>query len=157
VAAHVSTAVAADCVAAGVDSIEHGPLLDRESLAALGARGGAWTPTLRTVAGTLEAIPAAAPLLEQIRANLAVAESLGVRVLAGCDEAGHGAIAAEVAYMVKYGKDAGAAIAAASDGAREYRGVPAEGIVTFDDDPRVDIGVLRRPVAVVTAGGRRVL
>jgi imidazolonepropionase-like amidohydrolase len=157
VAAHVSTALAAECVAAGVDSLEHAPLLDPESLDALGERGGAWTPTLRTVAGNLEAIPPAAPLLDALRANLARAVAAGVRVMAGCDDAGHGAIAAEVAYMVKYGMDPADAVAAASSEAREYLGLPDDGIVTYDADPRVDVGVLAQPAAVVDAAGRRAL
>src|SRR4051812_7011075 len=157
VAAPTSPGLAADCVAAGVDSIEHGPMLDPASLRLLGARGGAWTPTLRTVAGNLEPIPPAAPLLEAIRANLSEAVALGVRVMAGCDDAGHGAIASEAAYLVKYGMDPGDAIDAASSVPRDYLGLPEEGIVTYHEDPRLDVGVLARPAAVLTPAGQRVV
>ena len=40
---------ASDLVAIGVDSFEHGTALSRDDVHALGARGGAWTPTLGAV------------------------------------------------------------------------------------------------------------
>jgi imidazolonepropionase-like amidohydrolase len=40
---------ASDLVAIGVDSFEHGTALTRDDVEALGARGGAWTPTLGAI------------------------------------------------------------------------------------------------------------
>lgn len=53
VAAHTTTSQVGALVAAGVDSVEHGTALDEQVLAALGAAGGAWTPTLCAGAGTV--------------------------------------------------------------------------------------------------------
>lgn len=46
VAAHTTTGHVKALIDAGVDSVEHGFGLDADDLAALAARGGAWTPTL---------------------------------------------------------------------------------------------------------------
>jgi imidazolonepropionase-like amidohydrolase len=68
---------------------------------------------------------------------------------------------AEAAALVRYGVPARAAIAAATTGARAYLGLPGlepgapADVVTFDRDPREDIGALATPAAVV-AGGQRV-
>jgi hypothetical protein len=71
VAAHVSGPFVAEVVRAGVDSIEHGPLLDEELLEELARRGGAWTPTLWTVAGALEPLAASQlPLAGAVRVVL---------------------------------------------------------------------------------------
>jgi imidazolonepropionase-like amidohydrolase len=157
VAAHVSGELVRDCVAAGIDSIEHGPLIDAESLAVLGERGGAWTPTLATVAGALEQIPPARPVLDGIRAALAAAPGAGVRVLAGGDEVGAGSLHREIATLIRYGMDPADALASASTVARDYLGLPELGVVTFDRDPRADPSALAEPVAVVDQKGNRVL
>ena len=50
VAAHVSgPGDAQAAIELGIDSLEHGPDVPLESLACLGRRGGAWTPTVLTV------------------------------------------------------------------------------------------------------------
>ena len=50
VAAHVTGPDgSAAAVELGIDSLEHGHHVPLDSLRALGARGGAWTPTLSTV------------------------------------------------------------------------------------------------------------
>ena len=60
--------------------------------------------------------------------------------------------------MVRYGAPPGAALAAATTGARRYLGLPglAPGapadLVTFDRDPRADVAALREPAAVVCGG-----
>jgi hypothetical protein len=48
VATHTTGPTAPVLVDAGVDSIEHGGLLDIDAVARFGARGGAWTPTIST-------------------------------------------------------------------------------------------------------------
>jgi imidazolonepropionase-like amidohydrolase len=72
VAAHVSSAFVAELVRAGIDSIEHGPLVDAELLAEMASRGTAWTPTLTTVAESLDQLAATnTPVGQVARAALA--------------------------------------------------------------------------------------
>ena len=54
VAIHTMAGSASDAVAAGVDSIEHGPFLTAEDIAALAARGGAWVPTIVNMLDVVE-------------------------------------------------------------------------------------------------------
>ena len=161
VAAHVSgSGDSALAVAVGVDSIEHGVDIDEADLVALGARGGAWTPTLTTVLGSLGDTPMASALGERFGHLLGVARRAGVCVLAGTDATPHGSLADEVGLMAALGFDPVHALAAASTDARRYFGRPGlvvgrpVDLVTYDDDPRDDPAVLRRPVAVVRAGRR---
>jgi imidazolonepropionase-like amidohydrolase len=168
VAAHVSGTFVAEVVRAGVDSIEHGPLIDAELLEQLAQRGGAWTPTLWTVVGAIEPLatsdlPIAGfvrEVLARLRELLPLAVQLGVTVLAGSDEAPHGAITREVARLHEFGLSARAAIAAASITPRAYLGLPggAAGapadVVTFASDPRERLDVLAHPAAIVFDGRR---
>jgi len=87
----------------------------------------------------------------------------GVRVLVGTDAGGtigHGRIADEAAELVAAGIPARDVVAAASWRTRAWLGVDgvSEGasadVVVYDTDPRVDIGALRRPAAVVLRGTR---
>ncbi len=153
---------------AGVDSIEHGPLLDADLLEQVARQGSAWTPTLWTVVGVTERLAAApGPLggiarevLARLRAMIPLAADLGVPVLAGGDEAPHGALVQEVARLRQFGLTPADAIAAASTSARAYLGLPtlAPGapadLVTFAADPRSDLRALARPAAVVFDGRR---
>lgn len=161
VAAHVSgEGDSARAVAAGVDSLEHGIDVTEADLEALGRRGGAWTPTLTTVLGSLGDSPMAAALGERFGHLLGVARRVGVAVLAGTDGTPHGSVAEEVALMARLGFEPADALAAASVDARRYLGRPGlvpgalVDLVTYDDDPRTDPAVLARPVAVVRAGRR---
>jgi imidazolonepropionase-like amidohydrolase len=57
--------------------------------------------------------------------------------------------------LAEHGLTAAQAIAAAGSAARDFLGIHPEGdIVTYDDDPLEDPGVLARPVAVVVRGVR---
>jgi imidazolonepropionase-like amidohydrolase len=168
VAAHVSGAFVAELVGAGIDSIEHGPLVDAELLAEMAGRGTAWTPTLTTVAGSLDQIAAtntpvgrgAREALARLGKALPLAAQLGVPILAGTDEAPAGALAREIAQLRRFGLSPAAALAAASTGARAYLGLPAlvagapADLVTFASDPRRDPETLARPAAVVRGGAR---
>jgi len=142
----------------GADSIEHGQALGHSELEALGARGGAWTPTLCAVLqGRDSSDPAvrrrAWDLRELLSDRLPYAVAHGVRVLAGTDVVG--TIADEIALLVGHGLTAGQAIAAAGSAARDFLGIHPEGdIVTYDDDPLEDPSVLVRPAAVVVRGIR---
>jgi imidazolonepropionase-like amidohydrolase len=145
-------------VAIGADSIEHGPALGHAELEALGARGGAWTPTLCAVLqGRDSPDPAVRgrtdELRERLRDGLPYAVAHGVRVLAGSDVVG--TIADEIALLAGHGLTVQQAIAAAGSRARDFLGIHPEGdIVTYDNDPLEDPGVLASPAAVVVRGVR---
>ena len=102
--------------AIGADSIEHGTALSRSEIEELGARGGAWTPTLCAVLGNRDSPDPdvrkrIAELRERLRDHLPYAVAHGVRVLAGTDVVG--TIADEIALLVDHGLTAGQAISAA--------------------------------------------
>jgi imidazolonepropionase-like amidohydrolase len=163
IAAHVMGRFVREIVHAALDSIEHGNWADEATVREMAARGTAWTPTLTTMLRYIEPladrVPPARALLDLQRRTLPLAADAGVTLLAGTDEEPHGSLAAEVAALVRYGAPVRDAIAAASTGARRFLGLPGleEGapadLVTFDRDPRVDLGALAEPAAVV-AGGR---
>jgi imidazolonepropionase-like amidohydrolase len=87
-----------------------------------------------------------------------LAARLGVALLAGTDTVG--TVVDEVRQLVDYGLEPVDALRAASTAARAFLGEPglddgaAADLVTFDDDPRDDPGVLARPAAVVLNGRR---
>jgi imidazolonepropionase-like amidohydrolase len=142
----------------GADSIEHGIALGHAELASLGARGGAWTPTLCAVLQNRdspdpEIRAGVGELRERLRDCLPYAVAQGVRVLAGTDVVG--TMAAEIALLASHGLTAGQAIAAAGSVARDFLGIhPAGDIVTYDVDPREDPSALASPAAVVVRGVR---
>lgn len=154
-------------VRAGIDSIEHGLFLTESDLDALGARGGAWVPTLKCVAGLIERIGperSGGRLLQEglrnVHGLLAEAPSRGVAVLAGTDLAvPHGQVAQEAAELTAAGLSPEAAVAAVSTAAYDYLGVspglvagaPADAVF-FDADPREDLTVLSRPSLVLRHG-----
>jgi imidazolonepropionase-like amidohydrolase len=102
--------------AIGADSIEHGTALSRSEMESLGARTGAWTPTLCAVLRNRESADPevrkrAEELRERLRDHLPYAVAHGVRVLAGTDVVG--TIADEIALLADHGLTAAQAIAAA--------------------------------------------
>jgi imidazolonepropionase-like amidohydrolase len=145
-------------VGLGADSIEHGRGLSHSELDALGARGGAWTPTLCAALQNRDSPdPAVRSRVgeqrERLRDCLPYAASHGVQVLAGTDVVG--TIADEIALLAGHGLTAGQAIAAAGSLARDFLGIHPDGdIVTYDADPREDPAVLASPAAVVVRGVR---
>ncbi|MCL2583765.1 MAG: amidohydrolase family protein [Streptosporangiales bacterium] len=144
--------------ALGADSIEHGAGLGRDEISALGARGGAWTPTLCAMLQSRnspdpERRRKTSELRERLRDGLPHAVAQGVRVLAGTDVVG--TIAEEIALLARHGLTVEQAIAAAGSSARAFLGLrPSGDIVTYDLDPREDPAVLARPAAVVIRGTR---
>lgn len=167
VAVHTMAYSASDAVAAGVDSIEHGPFLTADDVLALAARGGAWVPTIVNMLHFVDELgpdSTGGKLfqagLDMMRENLPIAEAAGCTVLAGTDMAvPHGEVAVEAARLHEYGLSHAAATAAASTAAYRYigrdaslaPGAPAD-VVMFPDDPFDDVAVLGSPSIVIRRG-----
>lgn len=109
VAAHTSgEASARACLAAGVDSLEHGFFLSRETLAMMAAKGTAWSPTLAAVE-----VHAADPegrhdratrdnlrwIAQSQAASLRLAEELGVNLVLGTDAGSYGLPHGQAVFM----------------------------------------------------------
>ena len=161
---------------AGADSIEHGTLIDDESVRLFRAGRAYLVPTLSTVNGYLERLrnnPNAytGEVRQKIEwrisitgQNLRRAVPAGVRVAFGTD-AGvsmHGRNADEFVLMVQHGMTAMQAIVAATVNAADLLGLSAEigtieagksaDIVAVSGDPLADVGVLRSMRFVMRAG-----
>ncbi|MFK4083159.1 amidohydrolase family protein [Kribbella sp. NPDC020789] len=158
VAAHCNTEVVGELIRVGVDSIEHGTVISETDLQHLGARGGAWTPTLCASVGedpgeSAERRSRRLARSEHLGAMLRLADRYGVRVLAGSDVVG--SVAGEVDLLVKHGLTVTEALVAASTGAQEYLGLTGDGnLVTYDADPREQPQILATPASVVLNGNR---
>ena len=167
VAVHTMAHSASDAVAAGVDSIEHGPFLTLEDLTALAARRGAWVPTVVNMLDVIEMLGADSTGgklfvegLERMRENLPLAEELGVTVLAGTDMAvPHGEVSAEAIRLREYGLSDRAATDAASISAYDYTGrtgrlLPGTSadVVFFADNPYENVEVLANPALIIHRG-----
>lgn len=173
VAIHVTSREVVDAaVAAGVDSIEHGWAITDTHFEAMRAKGIAWVPTLfpggsHSACEFAEAMGFANQTLDWMRsvldaqpATIARADRAGVTVLAGTDagQGPHGAIVDQIQMLVDCGMPVTHAIGAASWVARSYLGLPGlepgnpADFVVYDADPRVDLGVLRRPSLIVLHG-----
>ncbi len=162
VAIHAAAPVTSSlAVAAGVDSIEHGLFLTADDLETLGARGGAWVPTVTAMEGIRDMLGAEssggrlfAEGLENVAELLAGAPEAGVTVLAGTDlVVPHGAVATEAVGLGRYGLAEEAVVTAVTTGAYDYLGVDHRfepgghaDVLFFDADPRDDLTVLTRPV-----------
>ncbi|MDA2979122.1 MAG: amidohydrolase family protein [Actinomycetota bacterium] len=167
VAIHSMAQSSADAVAAGVDSIEHGPFLTKNDLTTLAARGGAWVPTIVNTLHLRDILGADSSGgrmfskgLEQMRENLPIAEQLGVTVLAGTDLAvPHGEVATEALRLHEYGLSEVAAAKATSVSAYEYVGRPAKpapgqeaDIVFFRENPFESVETLSNPALIIRRG-----
>jgi imidazolonepropionase-like amidohydrolase len=170
VMAHSTGRAAPDLVAAGVDSIEHGMVLSRDLLQAMADKRIAWTMTLTTALLHVGALatqdtPVGAYIrgrLDNLRDLVPLARAIGVPMLAGTDEIGMGALARELQCLEQYGLSAQEALAIGSTSARSWLGFPSAhhhamhaDLVTYDDDPRVDLRALHTPAAIF-CGGRRI-
>ena len=153
VAAHVNTELVSDLISVGIDSVEHGTALTEADLQALGARGGAWTPTLCASVGespnvTPEQEARRLTRSEYLASMLPLADRYGVQVLTGSDVVG--TVAAEIDLLEKHGLTVSQALVAASTGAQDFLGLTGDGnLVTYDADPREHPEVLATPAAVV--------
>ncbi|HEX8467513.1 MAG TPA: amidohydrolase family protein [Allosphingosinicella sp.] len=164
-------------LAAGAASIEHGTLLDDESVRLFKRTGAYLVPTLSTVNGYLERLAAdpgaySAEVLPKIRwrisitgRNVAKAYPAGVRIAFGTDAgvSKHGRNADEFELMVRHGMPASAAIQAATVNAADLLGLAGEigsiepgksaDLIAVEGDPLADVTVLKR-VPFVMARGR---
>ena len=160
----------------GADSIEHGTLLDEESIKLFLKSGAYYVPTLSTVNGYLERIakdPNAYP--PEVRAKidwriqitgkaLALAYPRGVKIAFGTDAgvSKHGRNADEFELMVKHGMQPAAAIKAATLNAADLLGITAEAgsiepgkradLIAVAGDPLSDVTVLKRVSFVMKDG-----
>lgn len=160
----------------GADSIEHGTLLDEDSVKLFLKSGAYYVPTLSTVNGYLERIakdPNAYP--PEVRAKidwriqitgkaLEIAYPRGVKIAFGTDAgvSKHGRNADEFELMVKHGMPAAAAIKAATLNAADLLGVAKEvgsiepgkraDLIAVAGDPLSDVTVLKRVTFVMKDG-----
>lgn len=164
-------------LAAGAASIEHGTLLDDESVRLFRRTGAYLVPTLSTVNGYLERLAAdpnaySAEVLPKIKwrisitgRNVAKAWPAGVRIAFGTDAgvSKHGRNADEFELLVKYGMPPAAAVQAATTSAADLLGLASEigsiepgksaDLIAVQGDPLADVTVLKR-VGFVMARGR---
>ncbi len=160
----------------GADSIEHGTLIDDESVKLFLKSGAYYVPTLSTVNGYLERLakdpnaypPAVREKIEwriQITGKaLALAYPRGVKIAFGTDAgvSKHGRNADEFELMVKHGMPAAAAIKAATLNAADLLGIAAEtgsiepgkraDLIAVSGDPLSDVTVLKRVSFVMKDG-----
>jgi imidazolonepropionase-like amidohydrolase len=166
-------------LAAGADSIEHGTLMEDDSIALFKSSGAYYVPTLSTVNGYKERI-AANPnaYTPEVRAkidwrisvtgkSLRRAHAAGVKIAFGTDAgvSKHGRNADEFELMVEHGMTAAEAIRAATTGAADLLGVGERvgslevgkqaDLIAVDGDPLADVRVLKK-VLLVMKGGQTV-
>ncbi|MEG3180796.1 metal-dependent hydrolase family protein [Sphingomonas sp. LT1P40] len=161
---------------AGADSIEHGTLIDDESIALFKKTGAYYVPTLSTVNGYLERIAKDANAYPPaVRAKidwrisitgkaLEKAVPAGVKIAFGTDAgvSKHGRNADEFELMVKHGMTPTQAIAAATVNAADLLGLSKEvgsievgksaDIIAVAGDPLSDVKVLKSVGFVMRAG-----
>lgn len=161
---------------AGVDSIEHGTILDPETIEAFVASGAYYVPTLSTVNGYIERIEANADAYEpDVRAkiewrigitgkSLEVLHPKGVPIAFGTDAgvSKHGRNADEFELLVRFGLTPMEAIEAATVNAADLLGITemagtlepgkSADIIAVKGDPLADIKVLKAVSFVMARG-----
>ena len=171
VAAHAMTRQGIrNAVEAGVDSIEHGTEIDKETLALMAKKGIFLVPTSAAQAAPYESAPPARraalePTIQVLRSEIANAQAAHVRIASGFDAATEdmqGKNALELAALVKLGLTPIEAIRAATTTAAELMGWQDSvgsidknkfaDLIAVDGDPMVDISVLQHVVLVIKGG-----
>jgi len=161
---------------AGVDSIEHGTILDPETIDAFVDSGAYYVPTLSTVNGYIERLAANAEAYEpDVRTkiewrigitgkSLEILYARGVRIAFGTDAgvSKHGRNADEFELMVKFGMPPAEAIRAATVNAADLLGLSAEvgtlepgksaDLIAVKGDPLKDVNVLKQVDFVMVRG-----
>jgi imidazolonepropionase-like amidohydrolase len=168
VAAHAYGGPGADdAIDVGVDSIEHGSLLERNQLERMRDRGAALVLTSTIVTAFIndpqvpEVIRQKMSPYSQSAVNTAKrAREIGVTVTVGTDGM-HGNLVAEVEMLVSAGYSPAEALGAATRAAADVVGLTEAGelrpggladILFVTADPTRDLGVLRSPAAVMVGG-----
>ena len=160
----------------GAASVEHGTLMDRDSIALFKQHGAYYVPTLSTVNGykaRLAANPAAytGEVLRKIRwriditgKSLRAAHAAGVKIAFGTDAgvSKHGRNADEFELMVEHGMSPAEAIHAATVNGADLLGLANEigrlapgyaaDLIAVDGDPLADVTTLKQ-VRFVMKGG----
>lgn len=158
------------CLAAGVDSIEHGFFLERATLQLLAASGASWSPTLAAVevhaedpegrhdAATKENL---SRIAESQAASLRLAEELGVNLVLGTDAGSYGLPHGEAVFMemeswLRAGLKPETVFQSATSSAAKAMGLDGElGVIApgarawlmaTEIDPREEPLTLRKPV-----------
>jgi imidazolonepropionase-like amidohydrolase len=171
VAAHAMTREGIrNAVECGVDSVEHGNDVDKETLSLMSRNGTFLVPTSggawrRYEASSPAQRAAMEPAMGILRAEIVNARAAGVKVACGFDastEAAQGRNATELVSLVKLGLKPIEAIRAATIigaelmGWQESVGSIEKGkladVIAVDGDPLTDISVLQRVVAVLKGG-----
>ncbi len=174
VAAHAhGTQGIREAVEAGVDSVEHGSILDDATVALMKAKGTVLVPTLSAGEHVMKAAEAgklskssaakARAIAPQMRQSFAKAYAAGVRIALGSDAGvfAHGTNGHEFSLMVEAGMTPMDAIVAGTTGAAELLGLSdvgrvAEGaradLVLVEGDPLAQIDRLERPAGVIKGG-----
>jgi len=161
---------------AGVDSIEHGTILDPETIDAFVDSGAYYVPTLSTVNGYIERLAANTEAYEpDVRTkiewrigitgkSLEILYARGVRIAFGTDAgvSKHGRNADEFELMVKFGMPPAEAIRAATVNAADLLGLSAEvgtlepgksaDLIAVKGDPLKDVNVLKQVDFVMVRG-----
>jgi imidazolonepropionase-like amidohydrolase len=160
----------------GANSIEHGTLLDDESLKLFRSAGAFYVPTLSTVNGYLERIAAnpnayAPDVRKKIDWRISItgealrkAVPAGVKIAFGTDAgvSKHGRNADEFELMVKHGMTPATAIHAATVNAAELLGIPDQvgsiepekraDLIAVQGDPLSDVTILKKVGFVMKDG-----
>jgi imidazolonepropionase-like amidohydrolase len=160
----------------GVDSIEHGTILDPETIEAFAASDTYYVPTLSTVNGYIERLAANPDAYEpDVRAkiewrigitgkSLEILYGRGVKIAFGTDAgvSKHGRNADEFELMVKFGMPPVEAIKAATVNAADLLGLSAEigtlepgksaDLIAVKGDPLKDVKVLKSVGFVMARG-----
>jgi imidazolonepropionase-like amidohydrolase len=174
VAAHAigSTGIV-QAVRAGVDSIEHGSLMDAAGARLMKERGTFHVPTISAIRGMVEhpdevpgyAVAKARAVAEIAREAFRRSVRSGVRIACGTDAGTpfnpHGNTTEELVSMVEWGMTPLRAMRAATSDAAELLRLPDVGViragaaadlVLFDANPLEQIDTVRKPSAVWKAG-----
>jgi imidazolonepropionase-like amidohydrolase len=169
-----------EAVRAGLDTVEHGTLLDEEAIDLMKQRGAFYVPTLAApfhicAGGTASGIPPyavakAESVLARHRESVRRAHEVGVRIAMGTDcgtpfnAAGKNAL--ELELMVQNGLTPAEALMATTRVAAEAIGIPdragtlAPGkradLIVVDGNPLADVKVLQEPARIpwVVQSGR---
>ena len=174
-AAHAhGTAGIKAAVQAGVDSIEHGSILDDEAIKMMKERGTYLVPTLMAGESVYTnarngrlpdySIAKGLAIWPMMQQSFRKARAAGVKIAFGTDSAvsPHGQNAHEFELMVQFGMTPMEAIVAATRSAADLLGRSKDlgtlepgkyaDLVAFDGDPTRDVSILRKPAAVVQGG-----